>query len=128
MLILLLPPTAQYTQSSISTQRGRGRGRTSRGRGHYSDHGSSPQLIQEPTLEIHHLPLIFLELFVIIVKVRVPLHVFVRHPGLRTGTRVSGHPSSKLARTSSLAAQNWLMDSCTTHRRTSDIDNLAIHS
>ncbi|KAG5608588.1 hypothetical protein H5410_019869 [Solanum commersonii] len=39
----VIAPTTQYTQSLISTQRGRGRGRTSRGRGRFSSHGSSPQ-------------------------------------------------------------------------------------
>ncbi|KAG5588873.1 hypothetical protein H5410_039387 [Solanum commersonii] len=40
---ILIAPTTQYIQSSIPTQSGRGRGSTSRGRGCFSGHGSSPQ-------------------------------------------------------------------------------------
>ncbi|KAH0641421.1 hypothetical protein KY285_032262 [Solanum tuberosum] len=49
-------------------------------------------------------------------------------PRTTNGNRVSGRPSSNLASTSSQAAQNWLMDSGTTHHLTFDLDNLAIHS
>ncbi|KAH0644977.1 hypothetical protein KY284_032861 [Solanum tuberosum] len=42
-----------------------------------------PYLTRKLTQEIHQLPLIFLELYAIIVKERVTLHVFARHLGLR---------------------------------------------
>lgn len=42
-----------------------------------------PQLIWEPTLEVHYLRLIVLKLFFIILKERVTLHVFVPHLGIQ---------------------------------------------
>ncbi|OIT06745.1 hypothetical protein A4A49_61418, partial [Nicotiana attenuata] len=47
-------------------------------------------------------------------------------PRINTGNKASGPHVSNLARTSS--AQDWLMDSGTTHHLTADLNNLGIHS
>ncbi|KAH0773427.1 hypothetical protein KY290_010564 [Solanum tuberosum] len=133
----VISPIAQYTQSSISTQCGRGRGSTSRGRGRFSSHGSSPQ-----SQSRHYAPTTHSGTYSGNPQPSSDFSGIACHncegkghnarvcPSPRTtnGNRVSGHPSSNLASASSQAAQNWLMDSGTTHHLTFDLDNLAIHS
>ncbi|KAH0705987.1 hypothetical protein KY285_010521 [Solanum tuberosum] len=116
---------------------GRGRGSTSRGRGHFSSHGSSPQ-----SQSRHYAPTIHSGTYSENPQPSSDFSGIVCHncegkghnarvcPSPRTtnGNRVSGRPSSNLASASSQAAQNWLMDSGTTHHQTSDLNNLAIHS
>ncbi|KAH0644122.1 hypothetical protein KY284_032006 [Solanum tuberosum] len=134
---IVIAPTTQYIQSSIPTQRGRGRGHTSRGQGCFSGHGRSPQSQSRHYAPTTHSgtysrnpPPSFDFSKIFCHNCEGNGHIARVCPSHRTTNRnrVSGRPSSNLASTSSQAAQNWLMDSSTTHHLTSDLDNLAIHS
>ncbi|KAH0701804.1 hypothetical protein KY285_016082 [Solanum tuberosum] len=128
--LTVIAPTAQFTHSSFTPNRGRGRGgRCNRGHGRYQNQGfsqstqnrasyqpSNPIPSDMPTIICHNC--------------EGKGHVARDSPSPKTpnGKRISGRPDSNLASTQSSPTQNWLMDSGTTHHLTSDLDNLAIHS
>ncbi|KAH0685539.1 hypothetical protein KY290_017021 [Solanum tuberosum] len=128
--LTVIAPTAQFTHSSFTLNRGRGRGgRCNRGHGRYQNQGFS-QLTQNRASYQPSNPIPSDMPTIICHNCEGKGHVARDSPSPKTpnGTRISGRPDSNLASTQSSPTQNWSMDSGTTHHLTSDLDNLAIHS
>ncbi|KAH0665793.1 hypothetical protein KY290_028019 [Solanum tuberosum] len=102
-----IPPTTQFTHSSVAHNRGRGKGRGNRGRGLSSNQVYSQMAHNSGKGRIARV---------------------CPSPRICNRTQSFGKPVSNLANTQPSPTQDLLMDSGTTHHTTTDHNNLGIHS